>query len=425
MFAVAAVLLDWPVEGRAGIIATTCLVLWLAKLVPVWVPSVVIWAGATALLAGPFGPLTPVQVLDWFADPVLLLFLGGLALAAGAERQGADRALAVLTVRLSGHRAASLVALSAVATALLSMWISNIAAAALLLGTLRPIWAPRPASDRLRRAVLLAVALGANVGGIATPIGTGPNGIAVAAVSRARPIDFLDWMMFALPLMLGLLLAAIVLVMLTLKPTGSIEAPSAASMPQETRWRSLALIFALTVGLWLTEGLHGLRAPVVALGTVALLLLFGVLRASDVTRLDWSTLALIAGGIGLGRLLEVGGFVSGLAEYLSLPGMPALIRLFSLAFVAAALSSLMSNTGTAAVLVPLASALDPAPSTAIIVAIACSLGMPFGISTPPNAMAISAGLGTRDLMVPGLILLLGGCVLLAFTGTYALAAFGF
>jgi sodium-dependent dicarboxylate transporter 2/3/5 len=84
----------------------------------------------------------------------------------------------------------------------------------------------------------------------------------------------------------------------------------------------------------------------------------------------------------------------------------------------------MSNTGAAAVLVPLAAAVDPAPSTVIIVAIACSLGMPFGISTPPNAMAIASGLGTRDLMVPGLILMLGGCALVALTGTYVLAAFG-
>jgi sodium-dependent dicarboxylate transporter 2/3/5 len=134
---------------------------------------------------------------------------------------------------------------------------------------------------------------------------------------------------------------------------------------------------------------------------------------------------LIAGGIGLGRLLEAAGFLSQVAEHLLLPGVPAVVRVFSVAFVAAALSSLMSNTGAAAVLVPLAAAVDPAPSTAIIVAIACSLGMPFGISTPPNAMAIAAGLGTRDLMVPGLILMLGGCALLALTGTYVLAGFGF
>jgi sodium-dependent dicarboxylate transporter 2/3/5 len=423
-FGVAATLLHWPVGARAGIIGATCLLLWLAQLVPVWVPTIVLWVGATVLLPGPAGTLDPERFLTWFADPVLLLFLGGFALAAAAERQGADRALAVLTVRLSRGRAARLVVLAAGATALLSMWISNIAAAALLFGTLRPIWAVRPATDRLRRAILVGVALGANLGGIGTPIGTGPNGIAMAAVSRVRHIDFLDWMLFAFPLAAGLVVAAIALVLLLLKPKGHIDTPALGEAVQSRRWRTLAAIFTLTVALWLSEPLHGLRAPTVALGTVAALFLSGVLRPTDAIRLDWATLVLIAGGIGLGRLLEAAGFLSQIAEHLLLPGVPAVIRVFSVAFVAAALSSLMSNTGAAAVLVPLAAAVDPAPSTAIIVAIACSLGMPFGISTPPNAMAIASGLGTRDLMVPGLILMLGGCALLALTGTYVLATFG-
>ena len=419
-----AVYLNWSVGTRASIVAATCLVLWLAQLVPVWLPTMVLWAGATVLLTGPSGTLEPGQVLTWFADPVLLLFLGGFALALAAERQGADRALASLTVHLSHGRAARLVVLAAGTTALLSMWMSNIAAAALLFGTLRPVWASRPGTDRLRRAVLLAVALGANLGGIATPIGTGPNGIAMAAISRVRPIDFLDWMLFAFPLAIGLVLAAVALVLLILRPRGQIEAPRIEGVARWTAWRPLAAIFGLTVASWLSEPLHGVRAPTVALATIAALFLFGVLRLRDVTRLDWATLILIAGGIGLGRLLEAAGVVSVVAEHLSPPDLPAVLRLFTLALVAATLSSLMSNTGTAAVLVPLAAAVDPAASTAVIVAIACSLGMPFGISTPPNAMAVSAGLGARDLLLPGLILMLGGCALVALTGTYVLAAFG-
>ena len=399
----AAVSFDWSVATRAGIVAGTCLLLWLAQLVPIWVPTLVLWAGATVLLPGPSGTLEPGRVLAWFADPVLVLFLGGFALAAGAQRQGADRALAALTIRLSRGRAVRLVTLAAGTTALLSMWISNIAAAALLYGVLRPLWVDRPAADRLRRAILLAVALGANLGGIGTPIGTGPNGIAVAAVSRVQHIDFLDWMLFAFPLVLGLVLGAIVLVLIILRPEGHIEALRPEGAAQPRRWRTLAVIFGITVALWLSEPLHGLRAPTVALGTILTLFLSGVLRPRDATRLDWATLASIAGGIGLGRLLEAAGFLSAVTEHLFLSEVPSVVRIFGLALLAATLSSLMSNTGTAAVLVPLSAAVDPAPSTAIIVAIACSLGMPFGISTPPNIMAIASGLGARDLMVPGLI----------------------
>jgi sodium-dependent dicarboxylate transporter 2/3/5 len=84
----------------------------------------------------------------------------------------------------------------------------------------------------------------------------------------------------------------------------------------------------------------------------------------------------------------------------------------------------MSNTGSAAMLIPLAGTMDPSPSSAVIVAVAASFGVPFGISTPPNAMAVAAGLRTRDLLVPGLIIMLGGSALVALTGRSVLAVFG-
>jgi sodium-dependent dicarboxylate transporter 2/3/5 len=420
----ASILLDWPIAARVGVVATACLVLWLGQLVPVWLPTLLLWGGATALLAGQGASFTPLKVLGWFADPVLLLFLGGFALAAAAQRQEADRALAALTVRLSGGRAGRLVALAAAATALLSMWMSNIAASALLFGTLRPVWASRPPSDRLRRSILLAIALAADVGGIATPIGTGPNGIAIAAVSREVRIDFLHWMLFAFPLALGLVAAAVALVLLILRPAGQLELPPMGKTPVGKRRRHLAIIFGVTIALWLSEPLHGIDAATVAVATVVALFLSGVLLPRDVARLDWATLLLIAGGIGFGGLLEAAGMMSAVSDHLLLPDLPAYLRLFIMALAAATMSSLMSNTGTAAVLIPLTAAVDPAPSTTIIVAVACSLGVPFAISTPPNAMAIAAGVKARDLLLPGLIILVGGCALVALTGPLVLNTLG-
>ncbi|MDQ3519996.1 MAG: hypothetical protein M3466_16540 [Gemmatimonadota bacterium] len=84
----------------------------------------------------------------------------------------------------------------------------------------------------------------------------------------------------------------------------------------------------------------------------------------------------------------------------------------------------MSNTGTAALLIPLAATFDPSPSTAIIVAVSASLGMLFVVSTPPNAMAVARGLPASDLLPPGLLLLIAGCLIVAFTGPWVLHAVG-
>lgn len=420
----AAVALDWSAAARAGIIGGVCVALWLSEWVPVWVPTLVLW-GAAPLLLGPLGAeYRPLRVLAWSADPVLVLFFGGFALAAAAGRQGADRAVAALALRLSHGHALRTVALAALATAALSMWMSNIAAAALMLAAFRPVLEQEPPEGSLRRGLLLGIALAADVGGIATPIGSGPNGIAIAAAERYRPITFVHWMAFAVPLTLGLLVAVLVLVALWIRPTGRVRMPEGALHAAPGRIRALGTVFGLTVLLWLTEPLHGVRAWMVALAAAVALLLTGLLRPRDLARLDWSTLVLIAGGIALGALLDRSGLMRQMAQELPFAAAPPVPRLLALCLLSAFLSSLMSNTGTATLLVPLALTMSAAPSTAVLVAVSASLGVPFVISTPPNAMAFGAGLRARDLLVPGLIIMVGGCLVVALTGPWVLRALG-
>ena len=421
-----AVLLDWGMPARAAIIAATCVALWLGELVPVWVPTVLLWAATPLLLAATSDDFAPARVLGWSVDPVLALFLGGFALAAAASAQGADRRVAALALRVSHGRPVRLVVLVALATAVLSMWISNVAAAALMLAALRPVVdGDDSPTGSLRRPLLLAIALAADVGGIATPVGTGSNGIAMAALEPTHAISFVQWMAFGVPLAFGLLAAALAIVVWRVPPAGVIVPPSAAPLRVTAATWRLAAVFATTVLLWLTEPLHGLRAWVVALGAVVALVLAGLLGWRDARRMDWSTLLLIAGGIALGALLDASGLVRAGAAHVPLADAPPFARLLALCLVSALLSAVMSNTATAAFLVPLALTLDPAPSTAIIVAVSTSLGVPFVISTPPNAMAVGTGrLRSRELLVPGLVIMLGGCVLVALTGPAVLRAFG-
>jgi sodium-dependent dicarboxylate transporter 2/3/5 len=188
--------------------------------------------------------------------------------------------------------------------------------------------------------------------------------------------------------------------------------------------RLLAAVFAATVLLWLTEPLHGVRAWIVALAAAGVLFLLGLLRPRDLLRIDWATLVLIAGGIALGALLDRSGLMRLLAEELPLAAAHPTVRILALCLLSASLSALMSNTGTATLLVPLAVATSGAPSAAVLVAVAASLGVPFVISTPPNAMAFGAGLRARDLLVPGLVIMLGGCLLVALTGPWVLRMVG-
>jgi sodium-dependent dicarboxylate transporter 2/3/5 len=116
--------------------------------------------------------------------------------------------------------------------------------------------------------------------------------------------------------------------------------------------------------------------------------------------------------------------VNHLAVSLPLDDMPPTMRLFGLCLLCASMSALMSNTGTAAVLIPLAATIDPLPSTAIIIAVASSLGVPFVVSTPANAMAVAGGVRSSDLLIPGLVLMIGGCAVVTLTGPLVLRAVG-
>ncbi|HEX7176349.1 MAG TPA: DASS family sodium-coupled anion symporter [Pyrinomonadaceae bacterium] len=414
-----------PLHARAVIVAGVCLTLWLSEAVPPFVPTLALWLLAPLLMQPLSEDFSLAKVLGWSAEPVLALFLGGFALGVAARRHGIDALIAQVALRLSGGRRLALVALTAAVTACLSMWMSNIAAAAMMISAVHPLVADVPADDRFRRALLLSIAVGANFGGIGTPVGTGPNAIAVAAVSRHHTITFLDWMGFALPLAVGLIVAGVVILALRYRVRGAIRLPDLPRQPLSWSARCVVAVFLVTVAAWLTEPLHGASSALVALAASAVLFGTGLLDRQDLSRLDWSTLVLIAGGIGLGNLLEKSGVVTAVAAALPWEQAPQLVRVLVLCSASAMLSALMSNTATVTMLIPLAASLDPSPSTAILIAVAASLGMPFVISTPPNAMVYGeGGVKSSDLLLPGLVLMILGCLVVGLTGPYVLKFIG-
>lgn len=398
-----------PMAARAAAIAATCICLWLSEAVPPFVPTLLLLA-AVPLVLLPYGREHSLgAVLTWLADPVLALFFGGFVLGAAIQRHSIDQAIASLALRLSGGNRRWLLILTMGATAALSLWMSNIAATAMMLAALRPLL--DRSGENFRRALLVGIAMAANFGGMGTPIGSGPNAVALASTNGQH--SFLGWMAIGLPFAIASVVLTWAIICIRPGVHGSDAEVAAPTQPIRASGWIILTLMAVAIIAWLTEPLHGISAPTVGLLLATVFFASGLLNRDDFLRLDWGTLALIGGGISLGRLLEHTGLIGSIAHLLGGGTVPSDMAVVLLVVIAASLSAVMSNTGTATLLIPIANAIDPhRPTLAIIVALACSFGVPFVISTPQNAMASGAGARSADFLRVGLPMMVLGCAAL-------------
>ena len=314
-----------PKLCRAAIVAGVVLVLWLSEVIPLYATTIVLWVGCVLLLS----PIDPTnfalpRVLSTAASPVMALFFGGFALSVAGSKYGIDAFLASWMVRLSGGTKAGLLLTIMAGTAVLSMWMSNIAAGAMMVATLRPLFGEaREHADggAFRRALLLGVAFAADFGGMGTPIGTGPNLIAMGSVEERVRITFLQWMSFGVP-SASLMIAITFGLLVWLHGVRGRVAAASTSIETHTlgpRGWSVVAIFLIAVIGWLTEPLHSIPAAVVALGIAAALFGVKLLDTSDLAKLEWDTLLLVAGGLSLGHLFEASGLVGRVGRLLQVP----------------------------------------------------------------------------------------------------------
>lgn len=416
-----------PVYARVAAVAAVCLYLWISEATPPFVPTLVLWAMIPIFLGSLDSRYSLTNVLSWAVDPVMALFFGGFTLGIATQAFGLDKRMARFAIRRAGTSFPLFLLLIIGLTAFLSMWLSNIGAAALILACLRPVLAEFADEHLMRRTLLVGVALGADLGGIATPIGTGPNAISIAYLAPTVHVSFINWMAFALPLTVGMLLLGFGMLWWR---TRSISASwtkrddkfkaalaEAGEGTDPAGQTAFLIVLVITALLWLTEPLHKIPAAVVALASAGFIFLSGMLKKKDLAKVDWSTLFLIAGGITLGRLFEQSGLIKALTMNVPFGDMDPRITLFVICLASALLASLMSNTATAVLLIPLASTLLAYPSTAILIAVSASFGIPFVISTPQNAMAFGEG-GVKfgDMFWPGIVLMVLGCLIVSLTG---------
>ncbi|QOV90878.1 SLC13 family permease [Humisphaera borealis] len=423
-------LIDDPRHARATAIAGACLVLWMSEIVPLFATTLLLLA-ATPLLLGPLDPaaFSLGRVMGWGANPVMALFFGGFTLSLAASKCGLDRSVAALMVHCSRGSQRGLLAAVMIGTALMSMWMSNIAAGAMMIVTLRPLFPLGAATSgelaRFRQAVLLGVAFAANFGGMATPIGSGPNLIAIGAVRGIFAIDFAHWIAFALPLTMFMVAVSWVLLVRLHGVSGPMHAVIIDAPPLGNRGRAVMVLLLFTIAAWLTEPLHHVPSGVIAIALAGTLFAVRLLEPADLKRIEWDTLMLIAGGLSLGELLDKSGIAHTMAGSLHGSAMPDAWLLLGFIVACALISAVASNTAASAMLIQIGLGISPTASFAVLVALAASMGVPFVISTPPNAIAYNqGGLRPRDLMIPGFILMAVGCALLALTGRFALRTAG-
>ncbi len=391
--------------------------LWITEAVPLVATAVliilleVLMVSSGAIFSVPDDALKPTAFYGALSDPVIILFLGGFMIALAAEKFGLDWNLAALALRpLGGHPRRSLLVLMAM-TALLSMFVSNTATAATMFAVLTPVLATAP-PGKTRTGLALSIPIAANVGGLATPVGSPPNAIAVAALSQeVTTVTFAEWMVFGLPLMVILLLFSwLLLSKMFIDPDAHIVFDVEPKFDTSGKAKWFYLIGAVTVVGWLTEALHGIPASTVGFFAVVALLVVGSITPNELGKLPWAVLWLVAGGIALGTGMAATGidaWIVGLVDW-DVLSPTALIAVMAL--LAVGLSTVISNSATANLLVPIGIALaisvnaDPI-AVSVTIALACSLAMAMPISTPPNAVAYATGeVTTRNMAITGLII---------------------
>ncbi len=404
---------------------------WAFEIFPLYVTSLLVVLLLIFALAKPGGVMNMdrkgyTMFLVPFASPVIMLFFGGFMLAAAMHKYQADRWVAERILTRFGRHPYSIIVGLMVTTAVLSMWISNTAATAIMIGIIQPFIEKISPENPFRKGVILSIPFSANLGGMATPIGTPPNAIAIGFLSNEGIyLSFVDWMLIAIPLMIILLALASAILFFFYRPEEGFSTGFTVSEEKPTAKGKWVLAIVLgTILLFVTSPLHKIPESLIALLCAGVLTATGLLSREDVKRLDWDILLLMWGGLALGAGVKE----TGLGDWIvSQPlfehrGL-LLVVIFSI--LAMGLSLFISNTATAALLLPIALDIHGANKLflAVTIALSCSVAMIFPVSTPPNAIAYSTGLiKNKDMVKAGaaigfislLIILVGYRVVIPF-----------
>ncbi len=410
--------IEFTPAGRA----TLAVMAWMAT----WWLTEAIDISATALLPIAMLPLlgaaTIREATAPYAHPLIFLFLGGFLLALAMQRWGLDRRIALITLRLVGDRPMNMVAGVMGATAVLSMFVSNTATAAMMLPIALSVVRLLREKANFALCMMLGIAYAASIGGIGTKIGTPPNGIVLGFVKDTYgvEIDFATWLRVGLPLVVVFLPLTWLLLTRVIYPVPGTHIEGARELiareyeqlgPVKPGEWAVFIVFTCTALLclwitrpWLAPYVPGLSDSGIVMVAAVVLFVIPVEPRQRTFVLDWETarrvpwgiLILFGGGLSLAAAVQVNGVAELLGSQVAAFDVPPVVLVLLVTSLVIFLTELTSNTATTATLVPILAALAPglgvSPSLLIFpaaIAASCAFMMP--VATPPNAIVFGSG----------------------------------
>jgi sodium-dependent dicarboxylate transporter 2/3/5 len=395
--------------------------LWLTECLPITVTALLI--PVLAVISGIFE--VKVAFVE-FANPVIFLFMGGFVLAAALQKHNIDQNIALKILSLSQGRPMVSFLLLFLITALLSMWISNTATVVMMLPLALALLENKKEQTlnnepkelkSLYLFALLGLAYSANIGGMATLIGSPPNAIAASAVG----LNFTDWLSIGLPLFILLFTLMIIILLIVYRPTfGEKFSPIISVKPINKEGKIVVIIFILTALGWMFSdkianliGISGSIDALIAVTAIIVLVAINALSIEEaIVKVNWPILLLFGGGLTLSAVLNHSGASTWLAHLIStyLPADNRWLVLLMICLFVIFLTELVSNTASAALLIPLFISVAvefnlSSTAMAVVIALSASCAFMLPVATPPNAIVFASGyIEQKSMMKAGAIL---------------------
>lgn len=414
-----------PLAWKTAAVAILMATWWITEAIPIY---------ATALIPIVLFPILEIASIGDttapYANPLIFLFMGGFIIAIAMQKWNLHRRIALRIVNLVGVKPTSIIMGFIIASAFLSMWVSNTATALMMLpiaiSVLQFAEQDQPGSEEsgvknFQVVLVLSIAYACNIGGIGTLIGTPPNALLAAFMleNYNLEIGFAQWLMVGVPLMLLMLPIMFLLLTKVIYPIKITELPGgtqvinnqlkklgAISLPESR----VAIVFVVTALLWIFRPLFAEIAPglsdagiAVSAGLILFLIPSGsnsgikILNWKDLKELPWGILILFGGGLSLAMAISSSGLAAFIGQAVSgLDAIPLILLLLCVILIVVFLTEITSNTATAAAFLPIlassAAGIGENPMLFVIpAAIAASCAFMLPVATPPNAIVYGSG----------------------------------